>query len=438
MDNAVIRRCILDFYDAGIPEYVVRDVRIPMLQNMVTTVVGGRKTGKTFLTYQIINALIESGTIPSLRHVCYLHFDDERLLELQTDDLSRIDETFMELGNITPKDPVLFVFDEIHRIANWEYFVLRLNRNPNWRVVITGSSADLEEDKVGRQLRGKTITIHLYPLSFAEYLRFRGRDVIKPGFSTSESAGLAGHFNDYLRIGSYPAMAYTEDEYRLDLLRQYFNSIVAADFLENRKIVDPLACKLFLRNILRRNACPYMHKKEHNALASMGHAVHRNSIAQWFDWACESYLIGVNAINSPSVKKQQQNYRKLYAIDWALANAVSAFREPRLAQALESVVYWELRRRGLATSYELVGPGKHEIDFLAGPQQAAPELAIQVCADLSDPTTLEREERSLAIRLELGGTPVEPLILTLYAPSPAMRTRFPVKRTWEWCLDQDG
>lgn len=434
MDNAIIRRCILDFYDAGIPDYVVRDVRIPMLQHMVTTVVGGRKTGKTFLTYQIINALIKDGVIPSLRHVCYLHFDDERLLELQTDDLSRIDETFMEIGGITPKDPVLFVFDEIHRVTNWEYFVLRLNRNPNWRVVVTGSSADLEEDKVGRQLRGKTMTIHLYPLSFAEYLRFREQDAKKPGGSTADTARLAGHFNDYLRIGSYPAMANMADEYRLDLLRQYFNSIVAADFLENRQIGDPLACKLFLRNILRRNACPYMHKKEHNALASMGYAVHRNSIAKWFDWACESYLIGANAINSPSVKKQQQNYRKLYAIDWALANAVSAFREPRIAQALESVVYWELHRRGLATSYELVGPGKHEIDFVTGPQQAAPELAIQVCADLSDPATLEREERSLAKRLETNGNAVEPLILTLYEPSPAMRTRFPIKKTWEWCL----
>lgn len=434
MDNAIIRRCILDFYDAGIPEYVVRDVRIPMLKNMVTTVVGGRKTGKTFLTYQIINSLVTDGVIPSIRHVCYLHFDDERLLELQTDDLSRIDETFMEIGNIKPMDPVLFVFDEIHRIANWEYFVLRLNRNPNWRVVVTGSSSDLEEDKVGRQLRGKTVTIHLHPLSFSEYVRFRGRDVRPSGYSTAEAAGLAGLFNDYLHIGGYPAMVDTVAECRPDLLRQYFNSIVAADFLENRNIVDPIACKLFLRNILRRNACPYMHKKEHNAMASMGYAVHRNTIAQWFDWACESYLVGVNAINSPSVKKQQQNYRKLYAIDWALANAISAFREPRLAQALESVVYWELRRRGLATSYELVGPGKHEIDFLAGPPQSAPELAIQVCADLSDPTTLEREERALAKRVELAGNPVEPLILTLYEPSPALRLRFPVRKAWEWCL----
>lgn len=435
MDNEVIRRCILDFYDTGIPEYVVRDGRITMLKNSVTTIVGGRKTGKTFLTYQIIDNLIEQEIIPSLDHVCYLHFDDERLLEMKTDDLLRIDSAFMELKNITPKDSVLFVFDEIHRVENWEYFVLRLNRNPNWRVVVTGSSAALEEDKVGRQLRGKTVTHHLYPLSFREYLRFLGREPGKTHFSTAEAARLAGLFNDYLSCGSYPAIPATEEESRLDLLRQYFNSVVAADFLENRHITEPLACKLFLRNLLRRNACPYMHKKERNALASTGFPVPRNNITDWFNWACESYLIGVNAINSPSEKKQQQNYRKIYAIDWAMANAVSAFRERRISQVLEAVVYWELRRRGMDTSYALVGSGKNEVDFIAGPAQSTPEMAIQVCADLTDYSTLEREERALAKLFDGdSGNDLRPLIITLHAPSAATRLRFPVEKAWEWCL----
>lgn len=435
MNNEIIRRCILDFYDVGLPRYVARDCRVPMLKNMVATIVGGRKTGKTYLTYQIIDGLIGQCFIPTIRHVCYLHFDDERLLEMQTDDLSRIDTVFMELSKLTPHDAILFVFDEIHRVANWEYYVLRLNRNPNWRVVVTGSSADLEEGKVGSQLRGKTVTTHLLPLSFREYLRFLGQEpASQRSYSTGDSARLGGHFNDYLFSGSYPAIPETGEESRLELLRQYFNSIVAADFLENRNISDPLACKLFLRNLLRRNSCPYTHKKEQNTLGSMGHNVNRNNISTWFNWACESYFIGVNAICSPSEKKQQQNYRKVYAIDWALADSVSSFREHRVSRALEAVVFWELRRRGMDTSYDLVGSGKHEVDFVAGAPQEPPSLAIQVCADLTDPSTLEREERSLDRLLEYHGDNMAPMILTLDAPPPAIRTSFPIKNVWEWCL----
>jgi len=55
MDNELIQRCILDFCEAGIPESIARDVRPALIKNMVTTIVGGRKTGKTYLTYQVID-----------------------------------------------------------------------------------------------------------------------------------------------------------------------------------------------------------------------------------------------------------------------------------------------------------------------------------------------------------------------------------------------
>jgi len=438
MDNDLIQRCILDFHEAGLPEYITRDVCPALMKNMVTTIVGGRKTGKTYLAYQAIGDLLRAGSIPSLARVCYLHFDDERLLEMQAADLRRIDEVFLGLTQAAPGDPLIFVFDEIHRIGGWEFFALRLNRNPDWRVMVTGSSADLEEDKVGRQLRGKTLTTRLYPLSFREFLRFRGQEPDRNEYSTSETARLSRLFGEYLTTGSYPAMRDTACEDRRELLRQYFNSIVAADFLENRHIMHPLSCKLFLRNMLRRNAGPYMHKKERNALASMGHPVPANTIADWFNWACESYVIGVNAINSPSVKKQEQNYRKLYAIDWALAGAVSAFREPRTTQALESVVYWELQRRGLQTSYEIVGAEKFEVDFVAGMPDSPPCMAIQVCMDLSDPSTVAREERALTRLVQRLGSDLEPLIITLHDPPAGIELRYPVRKAWQWCLDMEG
>jgi predicted AAA+ superfamily ATPase len=436
MDNDLIRRCILDFYDVGIPEHVTRDVCAPVMKNMVTTIVGGRKTGKTYLTYQIIERLLREGAVTSLKHVCYLHFDDERLLELQAADLRRIDEVFLGLAQASTRDRLVFVFDEIHRIEGWEFFALRLIRNPNWRVIVTGSSADLEEDQVGRQLRGKTLTTRLYPLSFREFSRFCGQEPDRSEFSTSDVARLNHLFEEYMTIGSYPAMRDTERPAHRELLRQYFNSIVSADFLENRHITHPRSCKLFLRNLLRRNSCPYMHKKERNALASMGHPVPANTIADWFNWSRESYVIGVNTINSPSIKKQEQNYRKLYAVDWALANAVSAFREPRTSYVLESIIYWELQRRGLHVNYELVGTDKYEVDFVAGLPGGAPLMAIQVCVDLSDPSTVAREERALTRLVEYLGAGVDPLIITLQDPPAGIAMRYPIKKAWQWCLEQ--
>lgn len=435
MLDETIRRCLLEFYEIGLPEYVRRDVEIPVLENMVVTIVGGRRVGKTFLTYQLIDDYLGRKVIATIEHVCYVHFDDERLIELKTADLRRIDEIFLELAGASPQTPILFVFDEIHRVCDWEFFALRLKRNPKWHVVVTGSSSDLEEDKVGRQLRGKTFTIRLHPLSFREYLRFRGQEPGRKDFSTSEAARCKRMFREYMTAGSYPAMVALPLAERREILRQYFNAIVASDFVDVRRIVRPLSCKLFLRNLLQRNAAAYTHKKERNILASMGHKIPANTIADWFNWAHDSYFMGVNTIDSPSIKKQEQNYRKIYSVDWAMANMVSGFSEPRTSRVLESIVYWHLQRKGYLTSYALTGKDKHEIDFMVSEPGRSPHRAMQVCVDISDPAVWEREIRGFRQIATQRDSDIESLIVLLDEPTIKCPGNYPIVRAWELCLE---
>jgi hypothetical protein len=196
MLDEIIKERILDFHEEGIPEYVPRDMDLVHFKDMATTIVGGRKTGKTYLTYQFIDRMIQEGTIESVRDVCYLHFDDESLMALKTSDLSKIDRIFLSLGPL--KKPagrnILFVFDEIHKIEGWQEFVLRLRKKRNQFVIVTGSSADIEEDKVAKQLRGKTFTYRLYPLSFREFTRFLGIEPKGAAFSGSMAARMADAF----------------------------------------------------------------------------------------------------------------------------------------------------------------------------------------------------------------------------------------------------
>lgn len=430
----VLKQCLLEFYDIGIPNYNKRDYDIIFIKNMVLTIVGGRKVGKTYLTYQIIDNMLKEGFIHSLSQVCYLHFDDERLLEMQVEDLKLIDEAFLEISNATPKTNLVFVFDEIHRIPNWEFFVLRLNRCPNWRVVVTGSSSQLEEDRIGKQLRGKTQTIHLHPLSFTEFINFKNDKQPGKNLSVSETAHYNALFLEYMDNGSYPAMTDIPDQQRRDILRQYFNSIVASDLINNHDIRHALSCKLYLRNLLQKNASPYTHKKERNTLASVGHNIPANTIANWFNWAQEAYLIGVNTIDSPSIKKQEQNYRKIYAIDWALAAAVNSFREDRKTAILESIVYWHLIRQGMMCCYSLTGTAKYEVDFIVGPQSYSPELAIQVCLDVSNPETLERETNALDY-LRIYYKNIEPVIITLASSTGKIQSKYPIKRIIPWLYE---
>ena len=102
---------------------------------------------------------------------------------------------------------------------------------------------------------------------------------------------------------------------------------------------------------------------------------------------------------------------------------------------LESIVYWHLQRWGAWTTYGLVGADKHEIDFVAGPPDEPPHVAIQVCVDLGDPNCLARESRAFG-RLAAGqASGIERLMITLRDPPTGLRVDYPIKKAWQWCLE---
>ncbi|MEI7900543.1 MAG: ATP-binding protein [bacterium] len=433
--DALLKERMLDFQQTGIPAYIKRDAAVTHVKDMVTTIVGGRKTGKTYLTYQVIDDLLKSGKLASLNHVCYLHFDDEALVAMTPSDLARIDRVFLSLLKRSDHErTLLFVFDEIHAVAGWEHFVLRLKKKPNWLVVVTGSTSDLEEDKVARQLRGKTFTNRLYPLSFSEFIRFNGCDCQADRLSSGDRAAIRGLLDGYFERGGYPALATMSPPLLRQLLQNYFTSIVASDFILNRGLSNPLACKAYLRNLLQKNACPYTHKKELNNLKSMGFNLAPKTVSEWFSWAEESYLIGSAGIGSASVKRIAQNYRKLYCCDWAMANSVTAWPEKRVSRNLETVVYWHLVRAGFTVSYDLAGPDKAEIDFIVSRPGEPPFAAVQVCTELSDESTVEREMKALSWYFKTNPN-AHSCVITL--ESPSRKTEFPIIPIMDFLLGID-
>lgn len=328
--------------------------------------------------------------------------------------LSNVDTVFYSLFKESPdKQTLLFVFDEIHKILGWEDLILRLKKKKNHLVLITGSTSELEEDKVGRQLRGKTFTKKIYPLSFLEFLRFKGNSIDLNRLGTKESIAIEKLFIEYLSNGSYPAISQIPPSLHRDILQNYFNSIVASDFIFNKNISNPQTCKSYLKFLMQQNSSPYSHKKLFNTLKSLGHNLSPTTLTNWYHWAKESYLIGTASIYSQSLKQEEQNYKKIYSIDWAMANAISSLNEITTTKNLESIIYWELIRRGYEVSYFLSGRNKYEIDFIANKPNQKPDLAIQVCLDLSHPDTLERELRAFE-NLETSFSGIDKQIITLY------------------------
>lgn len=411
MIEGELQRKIEDFRDLGISPYVPRDTKLHLVDLMVSTVIGARRSGKSFRVLQAANELIAQGFIKSLRQVCLVDFDNPILSAMTVKDLTLIQSTFLK---ITPecglKTPLLFVLDEIHRVPGWEDYVIDLSRNPHWKVIVTGSSSKLLKDDISTALRGKAISSTVYPLSFAEYLRFTKVEA-KPA-STKGQAEIRARFDDYLKWGGYPALPGTAAPSREVLLREYFDTMILKDIIQRFNVGKPQQCIDLYHYLLSNIGRPYTLKSAYEFLKQGGHATSRDAVRDYVAWAEDAWLLFTIPIHSQSRKEQERNYRKVYGIDWALAIRNSSVWDGSYARALENMVYLHLRRNYPRVRYYLTRSKRQEVDFLVSDERGKPISAIQVSTEISHPDTLRRELEPLVSTATYFGTR-ENLIITV-------------------------
>ena len=122
--KATLRELLSDFYEDSFPAMTNRLAEIPEVPNNATVVLGMRRTGKTFLLYQRMNELLESG-VPK-EQMLHLNFEDDRLMGMTVEDLKYVPDTYYQMFPDNRNKLCYFFFDEIQNIKHWEVFVRRM------------------------------------------------------------------------------------------------------------------------------------------------------------------------------------------------------------------------------------------------------------------------------------------------------------------------
>ena len=130
------------------------------------------------------------------------------------------------------------------------------------------------------------------------------------------------------------------------------------------------------------------------------------------------------------------NPRKVYPVDPGLIPVYERTGRLNLGHALETAVLVELERRGCEVSYVRTKEG-FEVDFLARSPEGRWTL-LQVCADLSDAATREREARAL-LSASAEYPDAMPLLITLDAvpPQPDLPAPLQWRAAAAWLLGSD-
>lgn len=358
-----------------------RSLQLPLNKQRIVTVTGVRRCGKSSLLHLTINRLLASGV--DKEQILYIGFDDERLANMDVSDFDEILQAYRLMYPDRPLSSVYMFFDEIQIVKGWELFVLRVYKSYCKNVYVTGSTAQMLSGEMSSALRGWPDEYTEYPLSFKEFIAFKG---VKANRYTEEGAALmANMFKSYLLTGGFPqaVLANVETE-RVKLLQAYFNTMLFRDMIEHYNIsASPSVVRYFLKRVFNNITKPSSVNNIYNDLKSQGLKLSKDSLYQWLDYACNIFLLHKVPKYSKSVIKQSTSLSKYYVADFALAKSVLLPQSEEKGKALENAVYMHLARHLNENEQIFYFNEGAECDFVIANDEGVKEL-IQVCWELDE------------------------------------------------------
>lgn len=358
-----------------------RSLQLPLNKQRIVTVTGVRRCGKSSLLHLTINRLLASGV--DKEQILYIGFDDERLSNMDVSDFDEILQAYRLMYPDRPLSSVYMFFDEIQIVKGWELFVLRVYKSYCKNVYVTGSTAQMLSGEMSSALRGWPDEYTEYPLSFKEFIAFKG---VKANRYTEEGAALmANMFKSYLLTGGFPqaVLANVETE-RVKLLQAYFNTMLFRDMIEHYNIsASPSVVRYFLKRVFNNITKPSSVNNIYNDLKSQGLKLSKDSLYQWLDYACNIFLLHKVPKYSKSIIKQSTSLSKYYVVDFALAKSVLLPQSEEKGKALENAVYMHLARHLNENEQIYYFNEGAECDFVIANDEGVKEL-IQVCWELDE------------------------------------------------------
>ena len=341
-----IKNLIANYHQSVKKNLIERDYKLPLTLNKIITVIGPRRSGKTALLQFAAQQIAEEGI--KRTQIIYINFEDERL-SLSAKDLDKILQAYLELYPNQDLSTCYFFFDEIQNVDGWEKFVRRVYDTVSSHVFLTGSNAKLLSSEIATELRGRTYTIELLPLSFKEYLRFKKIDATK--YDSNTEAKINAAFIQFMKEGGFPEIALLPSEFHKNILQDYYHVMMYRDMIERYGFGSVPVLKYFLKRMYESITTPFSVNKVYNELKSQGYKLSKNTLYEYLDASIAIFLCSSVLKMSHSIVKQELSEKKYYAIDTGLLNALTFAFKDDWGAMLENTVHLELRKRGFKSYY---------------------------------------------------------------------------------------
>lgn len=355
---------------------------------MIKIVTGIRRCGKSYLLFTLFyRHLIETGTKPD--HIITMNMED-----LDNKQYRNPENLLHFIKNkITDSEQYYILLDEVQRITDFEDLLNTLSRIPNVDTYVTGSNSKFLSHDVITEFRGRGDEVHLFPLSFAEYLSVSGKDRYQS-------------YEDYFKYGGMPYLcSCTTEQQKTRYLEALFQETYVLDILERNNIRNTTDLENIIDILSSSVGSLTNPKRIADTFQSVLHvSVSQMTVKKYLDALEDSFLIkGVKRYDIRG-RKYIGSPLKYYFEDIGLRNVRLNYRQQEENYIMENIIYNELRVRGFSVDVGVVekmerdSNGKVvrknlEIDFVAN--QGSKKYYIQSAFTLSGDEKEQQEKKSL-------------------------------------------
>lgn len=387
----MIRTILYEWINKPLPDTIARDIDIKRYAeakpSKITVIAGFRRVGKTYLLFDLIKRLLQKNV---REEMLYVNFEDERI-PLHTEFMTALLPTCKQIFD--KKMKYLFL-DEIHNMPEWSKWVRRIYDKEALRIFITGSSSKMSSKEIPTELRGRFLSVDVFPLSFSEFMRFKNMTIDAEAieYSEDERATLSKSIDEFLTYGSMPEVVLASKDIKFEIINSYYQSVVRRDMIERHNVRNEESFKALLRLLL--NSTSYSITKIYNTLKSLGYKVGKSTVQSYLSHIENAYFMFSVPLFSYKIKDQMQYARKLYVIDNGFINKISTKLSNNYGRLLENAVAVHLIRTSNGRELYYWKSPKEEVDFVVKQGTKVIQL-IQVCYDATDLSTREREIRTL-------------------------------------------
>ena len=358
---------------------------------LIKIITGLRRSGKSFLLKKLFQQhLLDEGVRED--HILVIDMESRKNREFKNPDylLDWVEKMMIDY------ETYYIIIDEVQEVEDFVEVLSSLSVTEGADVYVTGSNSRFLSSDLVTEFRGRGDEIHVWPLSFKEFMTV---------YDGSKEDGWA----EYRLYGGLPQLlTQVGDEKKADFLRRLYRTVYLRDIYERNNIELRPEFEELSKTVASSIGAPVNALNIANTFKSVSNvqSITDKTVSAYLEYMQDAFLIEKSERFDIKGRKYIGSLSKYYYQDVGLRNAILSFRQSEPTHIMENVIYNEMRMRGWLVD---VGNVYHRVRNTEGKQQrvtlevdfvcnkGSERIYIQSAWRMPDAEKMEQEKRSLRL-----------------------------------------